>query len=69
MSGIYIDKNGNWKVQMNMNANLLVQASGDNYKPVRNIYMTVVFKMRIKQDDSNPFNKKMSFTPRSLEIS
>jgi len=69
MSGIYIDKNGNWKIQLNLNVNLLAQTSGSNYKPIRNCYVTVVFKMRIKQDDSNPFNKKLSLTPRSLEIS
>ena len=69
MSGIYIDKNGNWKFQMNLNVNLLVETNAGNYKPVRTAYITAVAKMRIKQDDSNPFNKKLSLTPRSLEIS
>jgi len=68
MSGIYIDKNGNWKVQLNLNVNLLVRGSGGSFKNVRQCYLTLVFKMRMKQDESNPFNKKLSITPRSLEI-
>lgn len=49
--------------------NMAVEASPNNWEDARNAYATLVFKFKIKQDDSNPFNKKISFTPRSLEIS
>ena len=69
MTGINIDKNGNWKVQINICMNIAVETSPGNWENARTGYGTVVFKMKIKQDDSNPFNKVLSFTPKSLEIS
>ena len=69
MTGVYIDKNGNWKFQFNIVMNLNVERGGGQWSSARDIYMTVVFKMKMKQDDTNPFNKVISVTPRSLEIS
>lgn len=69
MSGVYIDKNGNWKFQANIVINLTAETTPGRPENVRNMYLTLVFKMKMKQDDSNPFNKRFSLTPRSLEIS
>ena len=70
MSGVYIDKNGNFKMKLNIGITITVETSksSKSYEEVRNVYMTMVFKMKVKQDDSNPFSKKFAFTPRSLEI-
>ena len=68
MSGIYMDKNGNWKFQINLSAQINVESLPGVWDPVRNIYMTMVFKMKITTDDSNPFDKKFVFLPKNLEI-
>ena len=68
MSGIYMDKNGNWKVQMNFALQLNVETLPDMWDPVRNIYATVVFKMKVTTDDTNPFGKKIVFLPKNVEI-
>lgn len=39
------------------------------WDPVRNVYATLVLKMKIMQDDTNPFNKKFIFLPKNVEIS
>jgi len=39
------------------------------WDPVRNVYATLVLKMKIMQDDTNPFNKKFIFLPKNIEIS
>lgn len=69
MTGVYIDKNGNWKFQANIVMNLNVERTPGTWESAREVYLTIVFKMKMKQDDSNPFNKKLSVTPRGLEIS
>ena len=68
MTGIYIDKNGNWKVQINIVMNLNVETSPRNWESARDIYMTAVFKMKTVVDDSNPLSKKFSWTPKNVEI-
>lgn len=68
MSGIYIDKNGNWKFQINLVTNLNVETFPKKWEAVRNVYMTIVFKMKITQDSQSPFNKKISVTPKNIEI-
>ena len=69
MSGMYVDKNGNWKLQVNMAATINVETLPDVWDAVRNLYVTVVFKMKITQDDSNPFSKKLVVLPKNVEIS
>jgi len=39
------------------------------WDPVRNVYATFVLKMKIMQDDTNPWNKKFIFLPKNIEIS
>ena len=69
MSGVYIDKNGNWKVQANIVINLTAETTPGRPENVRNMYLTLGFKMKIKQDARSPFDKRFIVTPRSLEIS
>lgn len=68
MTGIYIDKNGNWKVQVNIVMNLNVETSTRNWESARDIYMTAVFKFKVAVNDTNPFTKKYSVTPKNIEI-
>ena len=69
MSGMYVDKNGNWKLQVNMAAVINVETLPDVWDAVRNLYVTMVFKFKITQDDSNPFGKKFIVLPKNVEIS
>lgn len=68
MSGIYIDKNGNWKFQINIVLNLNVETTPRHWEPAREVYMTMVFKQKITVNSTNPFNKKFAWTPKNLEI-
>ena len=47
MSGMYVDKNGNWKLQVNMAAVINVETLPDVWDAVRNLYVTMVFKFKI----------------------
>jgi hypothetical protein len=69
MTGMYVDKNGNVKLQVNMAAVINVETLPDVWDAVRNVYMTLVFKMKMTQDDSNPFSKKFIVLPKNVEIS
>lgn len=68
MSGIYIDKNGNWKVQANLVLNINVETTPGNWEAARDIYLTMVYKQKIAVTATNPFQKKFSLTPKNLEI-
>lgn len=68
MSGIYIDKNGNWKIQVNFPMTILVEKPGKQWEEAREIYITVVFKFKITVNDVNPTTKKFSVTPKNLEV-
>ena len=69
MTGMYVDKNGNWKLQVNMAAVINVETLPDVWDAVRNLYFTLVFKMKLTTDDSNPFNKKFVVLPKNVEVS
>lgn len=69
MSGIYMDKNGNWKFQLNVALQLNVETLPEMWDAARNIYATLVFKMKVTTDEKNPFNKKIVILPKNIEIS
>lgn len=69
MSGVYMDKNGNWKFIINFNALVNVETLPDMWDPIRNIYITIVAKFKISTDASNPFNKVFKFMPKTVEMS
>mmetsp|Transcript_42148 Transcript_42148/g.64639 ORF Transcript_42148/g.64639 Transcript_42148/m.64639 type:complete len:555 (-) Transcript_42148:60-1724(-) len=68
MSGIYMDKNGNWKIQVNAAFQLNVETLPDMWDVARNIYATVVVKLKVTTDESNPDNKKLILLPKNIEI-
>jgi hypothetical protein len=69
MSGIYMDKNGNWKVQINMPLQLNVETLPGVWEAARNLYITMVAKARITtRVDENGENKTFVFTPKSIEM-
>ena len=37
MTGIYIDKNGNWKVQVNLVLSIEVETDRNTWEPARNL--------------------------------
>jgi len=69
MTGMYMDKNGNWKLQVNVAATINVEMLPEVWDSVRQVYVTLVFKYKQTTDDSNPFNKQFVFTPKNIEIS
>ena len=69
MTVMYVDKNGNWKLQINMVATINVKTLPDVWDAVRSVYITLVFKMKMTTDDSNPFNKKFTILPKNVELS
>jgi len=68
MSGVYIDKNGNWKFQANIFMNLNVETIPKQWEPAREVYITMVFKCKLASNGTNPWNKKFSLTPKNIEI-
>lgn len=68
MSGVYIDKNGNWKFQANIFLNLNVETIPKQWEPAREVYITMVFKCKLGSNGTNPWNKKFSLTPKNIEI-
>ena len=52
-----------------MAAVINVETLPDVWDAVRNLYVTMVFKFKITQDDSNPFGMKFIVLPKNVEIS
>lgn len=69
ISGIYVDKNGNWKVRMNINIQVNLEKDEDQWIPVRNIYATFVFTFKATMDQKDPSNKKVVMLPKRVELS
>lgn len=57
MTGVYIDKNGNWKAQINVVLSIEVETDRDVWEPARTLYMTLVATAKTQMDDKNPFAK------------
>ena len=57
MTGIYIDKNGNWKVQLNLVLSIEVETDRNVWEPARSLYLTLVATAKTHMDDKNPFAK------------
>ena len=69
MTGVYMDRNGNWKIQVNLMAQLLVESMPGVWDQARSIYITLLVKMKFMTDASNPFEKLFKIIPKNLEIS
>lgn len=68
VSGMYIDKNGNFKFQLNMMSQLNVEQLPGVWEPARHIYVTFVFKMKIQMTGDHPSNKKIIINPKNVEM-
>ena len=68
MTGIYMDKNGNWKLQVNVAFQLNVETFPKSWEPVRNIYMTIICKLKTTMTDT-PGDKEIVFLPKNIEVS
>lgn len=64
-----MDKNGNWKVQLNLAAQINMESLPGMWEPVRNIYLTLVFKFKISMNSKNPLDKTVVINPKNLELS
>lgn len=69
MSGIYMDKNGNFKVQLNVAAQINLETLPKQWEPVRNIYLTLVFKFKLSINDKDPSDKLLMINPKNIELS
>jgi len=69
MTGMYMDKNGNFKLQVNIAGVINLETLPNVWEAVRNLYVTLVFKMKVTSDDSNPFSKKLTVLPKNIEVS
>jgi hypothetical protein len=69
MSGIYMDKNGNFKVQLNVAAQINLETLPKQWEPVRNIYLTLVFKFKLSINDKDPNDKLLMINPKNIELS
>lgn len=68
ITSINIDKNGNWKIQLNLVAKLNVETAPRVWESARDLYITVAFIMKTSVSDTNKFIKKLAWTPKNLEI-
>lgn len=68
-SGIYMDKNGNFKAQINIPAQINIEDSFGQWEPIRNIYITLVAKGKVQMDATDPDDVLINLTPKSVEMS
>ena len=69
MTGIYMDKNGNWKLQINIAFQLNVERLPGMWEPVRNIYLTTVAKLKVTQKMAeSPYSKEIVILPKNVEV-
>jgi len=64
-----MDKNGNFKIQLNLAAQINLETLPRQWEPVRNIYMSLVFKMKLFMDKKNPKDKLLMMQPKNIELS
>lgn len=69
MSGLYMDKNGNFKAQLNIAAQINLETMPNMWEPVRNIYLTLVFKFKLSINDKDPLDKLLLINPKNIELS
>lgn len=68
MSGIYIDKNGNWNIQVNLPLTILVETGPRKWEEARKIYITAAFKFKLNAKNVNKSTKKFAVTPKNIEV-
>ena len=58
MTGMYMDKNGNFKMVLNIPAAITVESSPGNWEDARTAYMTFVCKFKISTSDAEDPTRK-----------
>lgn len=67
MSGVYMDKNGNFKFMLNVAFQINVETMPGMWDAVRNIFMTLTFKMKVSETILDGL-KAYQVTPKSIEL-
>lgn len=67
-TGIYMDKNGNFKAQVNIPAQINIERMPGMWEPVRHLYITVVAKAKLTMNQTNPDDVIINITPKSVEM-
>lgn len=65
-TGVYMDKNGNWKIQFNLPFQVNIETFG-NWEPIRNVYVTLVAKAKLTTN-STESGKVLNFSPKAVTI-
>ena len=68
MTGVYMDKNGNWKVQLNIPAQINVETLPGQWEPIRHLYITMTAKFKITTNSTADGDKKFMFIPKAVEM-
>ena len=68
MSVFSVDKNGEWKANLNLVLTILVHIDG-HMTPVRNLYVTLAATAKTLMDDKNPSAKKLTVIPKNIKLS
>jgi len=68
MSVFSVDKNGEWKGNLNLVLTILVDIEG-HMKPARNLYVTLTATAKTQMDDQIPSEKKFTVIPKNIKLS
>ena len=63
-----MDKNGNWKINLNVALDLKIDTGIEQWVSVRQVFLTSELKFKIGMDRSDPTDKKIQITPKSIEL-
>ena len=67
-TGVYMDKNGNFKAQINLPAQINIEKMPGMWEPIRHVYVTVVAKAKVAMNSANPDDVIINVTPKSIEM-
>jgi len=67
MSGIYMDKNGNWKLMLNVAFQMNVETLPGMWDPIRNVFLTMVAKLKVTTSEVDGV-KYINFLPKTVEM-
>jgi hypothetical protein len=58
-----MDKNGNWKIMMNLSLQINVETLPGMWDASRNVFLTLQFKMKLTEVDG-----ELVFHPKNIEM-